>query len=219
METGVCIYCGRTLDLPALREKGGKYRCKNEDDCLEYQTRVNSPDSPEDPEDMPNLIKSFLIEAAQRISLYKTAKEHAGGSGDASEEATAAWAWLKSALDALAAEYRGKTRFQFHDDENGGYDISFNDVRPEQILQGQDRSGFPIEIRIDRGRNGPGRRRGDTVPGIHLHVLPSQRAGSGHSGPVRRPAGLRRGGGTPITSLRQFRTDIESRQYPKGDLQ
>jgi hypothetical protein len=218
METGVCIYCSRTIDLPALREKGGKYRCKNEDDCLEYQTRVNSPDSPEDPEDMPNLIKSFLSEAAERIPLYKTAKAHAGGSGDASVEATAAWAWLKSALDALASEYRGKTRFQFHDGENGGYDISFNDGDQNRFFKVTiapvSRSRYALTVaETDPAAAGetlyrefiytsyPVSGRDQVIQDLCVVLLAFDGEGE-----LRSPL------------LRQFRMDIESRQYPKGDL-
>ena len=35
METNVCIYCHRALELNRLLEKAGKYRCKDENDCLE----------------------------------------------------------------------------------------------------------------------------------------------------------------------------------------
>jgi len=129
MDTGVCMYCNRTLALPELLDKGGKYRCKNEEDCLAEQIRLNAPDSPDDPEDLAVWAKSLLAEAEQRIIGYRTAET----GGEASEEALTAFVGIKAAIDALAAEYREKPEYRFQPDEKGAYAIAF---------QAADGSGF-----------------------------------------------------------------------------
>jgi len=123
MATGICIYCGRTLDVSQLLDKAGKYRCKNEQDCLDYQTRDDSAASREDPDYLSTLVKSALAEAVERIVAYKAAGDPAGMPG----EPTAEWEGMKAALDALAAEYREKTCFAFQQDEstNPEYVVSF----------------------------------------------------------------------------------------------
>jgi hypothetical protein len=140
MATEACIYCGRTLDSSELVNKAGKYRCKNEQDCLDYQTKDDSADFREDPEYMPNLVKSSLSEAAQRIAAYKTTKDHAGTSA----EWIAEFAWMKAVIDALVVEYKEKPKFAFQYDENNSeYKIYFNDA---------DHSGsFKVKIGILAG--------------------------------------------------------------------
>jgi hypothetical protein len=217
METGVCIYCGRTLALPALLEKGGKFRCKDEDDCLDYQTRVNSPDSPEEPEDMAGLIKTFLSEAAQRIAACRTDGEPAGEAGGTAEE-EAVRTWMASALAALAAEYREKADFQFHAGENGAYDISYRAAdRAGSFTVGLAplaRSRYALTVAAaDAAAAGetlyrefiyksyPGSRREEALR--DLSVLLLVLAGEGD----RRSA-----------LLRQFRMEFEARCYAGGDL-
>ena len=118
METGGCMYCGRTPALSELLEKGGKYRCKNDADCLEFQIRTHSPDAPDDPS-AP--VKAALAEAAGRLAAYGTGPEHVERSADAPAEC----GWMKAALDLLAAEYREKTEFRFQADGKGGHAIAF----------------------------------------------------------------------------------------------
>jgi hypothetical protein len=125
MATEVCIYCGRTLDSSELVNKAGKYRCKNEQDCLDYQTRDDSADFRDDPQYMPNLVKSSLSEAAERIAAYKTQKDNAR----ISEEAIAEFVWMKAVIDALVGEYHEKPKFAFQYDENNNeYKVYFNDA-------------------------------------------------------------------------------------------
>jgi len=134
METKICIYCGRTLDVNQLLEKAGKYRCKDENNCLDYQTREDPADSIENPDYISDIVKSSLTEAAQRIAAYKGAKDDQtkSGTGDhveRSEESIAEFTWMKSVVDALALEYKKNQKFLFQYDEtkNNGYKISFND--------------------------------------------------------------------------------------------
>ena len=58
METKICIYCGRTLDLSMLSEKAGTYRCKDENDCLAYQTGDEEDDSIDHPDYISDIVKS-----------------------------------------------------------------------------------------------------------------------------------------------------------------
>lgn len=138
MATGVCIYCGRTLDSGQLLDKAGKYRCRNEQDCLDYQTREESTDPWEDPDYLSNWIKSSLGEAERRVASYRETRE----TPEASEEAKAALAWFKAAVDGLAAQFRDRVAFQ---EEKGGYAISFHD--------GDRKSPFRVRIgRLDESR-------------------------------------------------------------------
>jgi hypothetical protein len=217
METGVCIYCGRTLELPALLEKGGRYRCKDEDDCLDYQTRINSPDSPEEPEDMAGLIKTFLSEAAQRIAACRTAGAPAGDAGETAEEETAARTWMTAAFAALAAEYREKTEFQFHAGENGAYAISFHAAdRAGSFTVGLAplaRSRYALTVAAaDAAAAGemlygefiyksyPGSRREEALQDLSVLLLAF--AEEEHRSAL----------------LRQFRMELEARCYAGGDL-
>lgn len=135
METKICIYCNRALDMNQLLEKAGKYRCKDENDCLDYQTREDPADSIENAEYISSIVKSSLTEAAQRIAAYKGAKDdrtksgtgdHAGGS----EESIAEFAWMKAIMEALALEYQNHQKFVFQYDETkkNEYKISFSDA-------------------------------------------------------------------------------------------
>jgi hypothetical protein len=135
METNICIYCRRTLDLNELSEKAGKYRCKNENNCLEYQNREDPADSADNADYISNLIKSSMIEAAQRIAAYKKTKhdQSMSSTGDPvkiSEESIAEFTWMKSAVDVLASEYKENSKFVFQYDETKGneYMISCKDA-------------------------------------------------------------------------------------------
>ncbi len=69
METKICIYCGRTLDLSMLSEKAGTYRCKDENDCLAYQTGEEADDSIDHPDNISDLVKASLSDAAEFVLL------------------------------------------------------------------------------------------------------------------------------------------------------
>jgi hypothetical protein len=135
METKICIYCGRTLDVNLLIDKAGKYRCKDENNCLDYQTREDPADSIENPDYISDVVKSSLNEAAQRIATYKgtkgdRTKSSIGDHDEISEESIAEFRWLKSFVDALALEYKNNQKFVFQYDEtkNNRYTISFSDA-------------------------------------------------------------------------------------------
>jgi len=135
METQVCIYCRRTLDLSQLLERGGKYRCKDENGCLEYQNRDDSVDSGENADYISDVVKSSLMEARQRIAAYKTATDDLKkiGTGDhdrISEESIPEFAWMKSVVDVLASEYKENHKyiFQYDGTNNPEYRIAFNDA-------------------------------------------------------------------------------------------
>jgi hypothetical protein len=135
METNICIYCRRTLDLNELFEKAGKYRCKDENNCLEYQDREDPANSVENADYIADLIKSSMLEAAQRIAAYQRTRDDQTKSsmGDPvkiSQESIAEFMWMKSAVDVLAAEYRENDKFVFQYDEtkSNEYKISFKDA-------------------------------------------------------------------------------------------
>lgn len=135
METKICIYCRRTLDLNELLEKAGKYRCKDDNDCLEYQTREDPANSIEDTDYISDVVKSSLIEARQRIATYKRTKDFQtkssiGDNVKISEESIAEFTWMKSVADVLASEYKENNKFVFQYDEtkSNEYKISFNDA-------------------------------------------------------------------------------------------
>lgn len=134
METKSCIYCGRTLDVDRLLEKAGTYRCKDENDCLEYQAGEDPADSIEDADYISSVVKSSLAEAAQRIAAYKEAKKDPSNSSmeDLSQESIDEFTWMKSVLEALALEYKENGKFVFHYDETkkNEYQISFKDADP-----------------------------------------------------------------------------------------
>ncbi len=135
METNVCIYCHRTLDLNQLLEKAGKYRCKDENNCLEYQNGTDPADSADSADYISAVVKSSLSEAAQRIAAYKRIKEDrtksgSGDNGKTSPESIAEFAWMKSVLDVLASEYKDnhELAFQYDETKNDEYKISLNDA-------------------------------------------------------------------------------------------
>ncbi|MDP1991466.1 MAG: hypothetical protein Q8K00_10625 [Syntrophales bacterium] len=135
METKICIYCRRTLNLNELLEKAGKYRCKDEISCLEYQDREDPANSFENADYISDVVKSSLIEAAQRIAAYKGTKDYQtknsiGENGKISQELITEFTWMKSGLDVLASEYKENHKFIFQYDEtkNNEYKISFNDA-------------------------------------------------------------------------------------------
>jgi hypothetical protein len=135
METKICIYCGRTLDVNQLSEKAGKYRCKDEYNCLDYQTGEDPANSIESADYISNVVKSSLTEAAQRIAAYKGARDDRTKSGtgvyvESSEQSIAEFGWMRSAVDTLALEYKEHQKFAFQYDEtkNNEYEISFNDA-------------------------------------------------------------------------------------------
>lgn len=135
METKNCIYCGRTLDVDRLLERAGTYRCKDENNCLEFQAGEDPADSVESVDYISDMVKSSLAEAAQRIAAYKGAREHRskGGGGDqpdTAQESSDERTWMRSALEALALEYKENKKFVFQYDEtkNNEYEILFNDT-------------------------------------------------------------------------------------------
>ena len=135
METKSCIYCGRTLNVNELVEKAGKYRCKDEMSCLEYQDREDPANSVENPDYISDVVKSSLGEAAQRIAAYKRTandrtKSSIGENGRISQEFITEFAWMKSCLDVLASQYKENHKFLFQYDETNSneYKISFNDA-------------------------------------------------------------------------------------------
>jgi hypothetical protein len=135
METKICMYCRRTLDLNELLEKAGKYRCKDENNCLEYQMREDPANSIENTDYISDVVKSSLMEARQRIVTYKSSKDHqtqssTGDNVKISEESTAEFKWMKSVVDVLATEYKENHKFVFQYDEtkSNEYKISFNDA-------------------------------------------------------------------------------------------
>lgn len=143
MGTGNCIYCGRTLALSELLEKDGKYRCKNDADCLEFQIRTHSPDAPEEPDDLSALVKAALAEAAGRIAAYGTEPEPAA----ASEGTPAAGAWM--AIDLLAAEFGEKAGFRFSTGETGEAAIAFQAATGEAFtvtIAPQPRGGYTLTV-------------------------------------------------------------------------
>jgi hypothetical protein len=134
METKICIYCHRTLDLNALSEKAGKYRCKDENNCIEYQNREDPANSIEDADYISDIVKSSLLDAAQRIAAYKGTKDRQikssmGDNTKISQESADDFAWMKSVLDVLAAEYKEKHKFVFqYDESRSEYKMSYNDA-------------------------------------------------------------------------------------------
>ncbi len=135
METKICIYCGRTLDLSMLSEKAGTYRCKDENDCLAYQTGDEEDDSIDHPDYISDIVKSSLSDAAERVAVYKQMKndqtmlDHTGEDSKTAEETIAEFARLKSLIDGFASEYMERDRFQFQYEEvfQDEYRISFSD--------------------------------------------------------------------------------------------
>ena len=135
METKICIYCRRTLDLNELLEKAGKYRCKDENNCIEYQTREDPANSIENTDYISDVVKSSLIEARQRIATYKSTKDNQtqssmGDNVKISEELIAEFKWMQSVIDVLASEYKGNNKFvfQYGDHKSNEYNISFSDA-------------------------------------------------------------------------------------------
>lgn len=129
------MYCRRTLDLDELLEKAGKYRCIDENNCLEYQMREDSANSFVNTDYISDLVKSSLIEARQRIFTYKNTMDHkkqssTGDNVKISEESIAEFKWMKFAVDVLASEYKENHKFIFQYDETkrNEYIISFNDT-------------------------------------------------------------------------------------------
>lgn len=135
METKICIYCGRTLDLSMLLEKAGTYRCKDENDCLAYQTGDEEDDSIDHPDYISDIVKSSLSDAAERVAVYKQMKndqtmmDRTGEDSKTAEETIAEFARLKSLIDGFASEYKERDRFQFQYEEafQDEYRISFSD--------------------------------------------------------------------------------------------
>jgi|GEM_PF-2335697 hypothetical protein len=132
METKTCIYCGRNLGLNELIEKAGKYRCQNENDCLEYQIGQDPDGSIDNADYVSEMIQSSLSEAARRIDGYQQTRADRSQKNEveSSEESKAEFAWMKTVLDGLAFEYKEKGRFvfQYDDSPKNEYEISFNDT-------------------------------------------------------------------------------------------
>lgn len=135
METQTCIYCGRALDVNQLLVRAGQYRCKDENDCLEYQSGDDPAQAVDDADYIAGVAKSSLAEAADRIAAYQraAADRTQGGAGDSAErspESTDEWTWITSVLEALALEYKENAKFVFHSDETrpNAYVITFSDA-------------------------------------------------------------------------------------------
>jgi len=134
METKICIYCGRTLDLSMLLEKAGTYRCKDENDCLAYQTGEEEDDSIDHPDDISDIVKSSLSDAAERVAVYKQATndqtiDRTGEDSKSAEETIPEFGRLKSIIGGFASEYKERDRFKFQYEEalQNEYRISFSD--------------------------------------------------------------------------------------------
>jgi hypothetical protein len=135
METTICMYCRRTLDLNELLKKARTYRCKDENNCLEYQIREDPANSVENTDHISDVVKSSLIEARQRIVTYKSTKDHQtqssmGDNVKILEESIAEFKWMKAVVDVLASEYKENHKFVFEYDETkkNEYSISFNNA-------------------------------------------------------------------------------------------
>jgi len=151
MEANICIYCRRTLDLNDLLEKAGKYRCKDENSCLEYQTREDPANSIDDTDYISDVVKASLIEARKLIATYKGKKDYQTKNStvvdvNTLEESIAEFKWMKSILDFLALEYKenNKFAFQYGETKKKEYKISFND--PDRNLH------FTVKIDINGSR-------------------------------------------------------------------
>jgi len=118
-----------------LSEKAGTYRCKDENDCLAYQTGDEEDDSIDHPDYISDIVKSSLSDAAERVAVYKQMKndqtmlDHTGEDSKTAEETIAEFARLKSLIDGFASEYKERDRFQFQYEEafQDEYRISFSD--------------------------------------------------------------------------------------------
>ena len=118
-----------------LSEKAGTYRCKDENDCLAYQTGDEEDDSIDHPDYISDIVKSSLSDAAERVAVYKQMKndqtmlDHTGEDSKTAEETIAEFARLKSLIDGFASEYMERDRFQFQYEEvfQDEYRISFSD--------------------------------------------------------------------------------------------
>lgn len=220
METKSCIYCGRTLDVDRLLEKAGTYRCKDENDCLEYQAGEDPADSVESVDYISEMVKSFLTEAAQRIAAYKGAREDrskssTGDGAEISQESTDEFTWMKSAVEALALEYKEKQKFVFQYDETkkNEYQISFTDADPPLYFTVKivHRDGSSYSLITAKGeitdntdplykefiyKSYPGSRREDLIQDLSVILI----ALDGEKDLI---SGL----------LNEFRMDIESRYY------
>lgn len=124
METKRCIYCGRTLDADRLLERAGTYRCKDENDCLEYQAGDDPADAADNGDYMAELAASSLAGAAERIEAYGRAVADspagvAGGGAEASDDVSDEALWMKAALEALAQALQEKKNITFRFSEGG----------------------------------------------------------------------------------------------------
>lgn len=147
METKTCIYCGRNLGLNELIEKAGRYRCLNENDCLEYQTGEDPDGSIDNADDVSDIIQSSSSEAARRIDGYRQTRADRSQKNEveSSEESKAEFAWMKTVLDGLAFEYKEKGRFVFPYDDSpkNEYRIFLNDTFYDAV--------FTVKIEIIAG--------------------------------------------------------------------
>lgn len=135
METRSCIYCGRSVVLNELLERAGTYRCKDEDNCLAYQTREDPADAAENADYLSGLVKSSLTRAAERVAAYTRTTEDPAKGGATENPAEAAepaaeFVWMKSAAEMLASEYSEKSNFVFRYDATtgAGYEVAWNDA-------------------------------------------------------------------------------------------
>lgn len=135
MEKKSCIYCGRAFGVDQLLERAGTYRCKDENNCLEYQAGDDPADSMDNADYISDLVKSSLAGAAERIAAYGETRGDRSKSGpgdrvEMSDESIDEAMWVKSALEALAQEYKEKQSFVFQFDETGNtaHTVSFSDA-------------------------------------------------------------------------------------------
>lgn len=223
MEGKACIYCRRTLDLKDLLEKAGKYRCKDENSCLEYQMREDPANSIDDTDYISDVVKASLIEARQLIATYKGKKDYQTINSpvvnvNTLEESIAEFEWMKSILDVLALEYKKNNKFAFQYDEtkNNEYKISFND--PDRNLH------FTVKIDINGSRYSLSAAREETV--INKDRLYNEFIYKSYPSSQREDVikdlsiiliSFEEDEDHILALLEEFRTEIESRYYNKAE--
>lgn len=153
MESKSCIYCGRNLDAGRLLERGGAYRCKDENDCLEYQAGEDPADAADNTDYMAELATSSLARAAERIAAYGGGEDDsppsgAGDQAESSDEPSGDALWMKAALEALARALQEKKNVAFQFSETGRTlcTLSVGDTDPQgpvtAAVRFHPRSGF-----------------------------------------------------------------------------
>lgn len=221
METKSCIYCGRTLDVALLIDKAGKYRCKDEHNCLDYQAGEDPASSIDNADYISGIVTSALSEAKARIIAYKEKKddrqrEGGGDLVDGRGEAVNEFVWMKTVVDALAVEYQNNRKFVFQYDETeqteyiiSCYDEDRRSCFTVKIDQGNG-SGYLLTVTKDDRvpeadilykefiyKSYPNSRREDVIKDVSVLLVALE------------------GEKEMLPSLMsEFRQDIESRYYP-----